>query len=126
MPVPPAEAYRAHNHHLVNAINPITYSRVPITTTSRITELERPTRFVDEQVRGPFRSFHHEHLFTPAGAGITVMVDRVHFDAPLGVVGRLAELAVLDRYLQRLIDTRNAFLKDAAERNRDRWDGSTS
>lgn len=37
------------------------------TMTSRITSLERPNRFVDEQVRGPFRSFHHEHVFARRG-----------------------------------------------------------
>ena len=38
-----------------------THFHVPFTMTSRITELERPHRFVDEQTRGPFRRFHHEH-----------------------------------------------------------------
>ena len=36
------------------------------TMTSRIVELDRPHRFVDEQVKGPFRSFVHEHSFTPS------------------------------------------------------------
>ena len=36
---------------------------VPFRMTSRVTELERPRRFVDEQVRGPFHWFRHEHLF---------------------------------------------------------------
>ena len=38
---------------------------LPFTMTSRIAELQRPQRFVDEQVRGPFASFRHEHLFDP-------------------------------------------------------------
>ena len=37
--------------------------------TSRITAYERPHRFVDEQVRGPFASMRHEHLFEDAGEG---------------------------------------------------------
>lgn len=40
---------------------------LPFTMTSRVTELERPLRFVDEQVRGPFRSFRHEHRFEATG-----------------------------------------------------------
>ena len=91
-----------------------THFHVPFTMTSRITALERPHRFVDDQVRGPFRRFHHEHDFHPSGPG-TVMVDRISFDAPLGPIGRLVEVAVLGAYLQRLIVERGQFLKEAAE-----------
>jgi hypothetical protein len=39
------------------------------TMTSRIAALDRPARFVDEQTRGPFRSFRHEHVFEDDGDG---------------------------------------------------------
>jgi ligand-binding SRPBCC domain-containing protein len=79
------------------------------TMTSVITEWDRPKRFVDEQHKGPFKSFRHEHLFTPFDNG-TQMVDVVEFVAPLGPIGRLVERGVLDRYLRHLIDVRNTFL----------------
>jgi ligand-binding SRPBCC domain-containing protein len=88
---------------------------IPFTMTSRITEWERPHRFVDEQVRGPFQTFHHEHRFEHAG-GTTTMTDRIRFDAPLGPIGRLAERLVLSRYLEKLIEQRGRYLKAAAER----------
>ena len=80
------------------------------TMTSVITEFERPNRFVDEQRSGPFKRFHHEHVFTEAGPGSTSMLDIVEFEAPLGPLGRLAERIALARYLPRLIDQRNAAL----------------
>ena len=82
---------------------------VPWRLTSRITTFERSHRFVDEQVRGPFRRFRHEHLFTATGDG-TRMVDVVEFEAPAGVAGRIAERLVLARYLRRLIEVRNQYL----------------
>lgn len=41
--------------------------------TSRITAFDFPTSFVDEQIRGPFRSFRHVHEFeaTPGGSSRT-------------------------------------------------------
>jgi ligand-binding SRPBCC domain-containing protein len=83
---------------------------------SRIRQFERPKMFVDEQVRGPFAAFRHEHRFhgEPA-SGVTLMVDRVEFQAPLGPLGRFAEILVLRRYLRRLIETRNAYIKQRAE-----------
>jgi ligand-binding SRPBCC domain-containing protein len=90
---------------------------IPWTMTSRIVELDRPRRFVDAQVTGPFHAFRHVHEFTRlAGlAGGTLMVDRVRFEAPFGAVGRVAEQAVLGRYLKHLIEARNRYLRFAAE-----------
>lgn len=79
------------------------------TMTSRITALEPGRRFVDEQVRGPFKRFRHEHLFESVG-GRTRMLDRIDFDAPFGPIGVLAERLVLRRYLAVLIKVRNEHL----------------
>ena len=81
---------------------------VPIRMTSRITAMTEPETFVNEQVRGPFRSFRHEHEFRPDGSG-TLMNDRVEFDAPLGPLGTIAEL-MIGPYLRRLIEKRNAHI----------------
>ena len=77
------------------------------TMTSKITALERPTSFVDQQVRGPFRMFVHEHTFEALGDG-SRMTDRITVGSP--VLGRLAERAILVPYLRRLIRKRNAHL----------------
>ncbi len=84
---------------------------------------EAPHRFVDEQVRGPFACFHHEHRFEPSAGG-TRMVDTITFRAPFGPLGRLAEVVALERYLPRLIRERNASL--ATELGADGRDGSDS
>ena len=75
--------------------------------TSRITALDRPHRFVDEQVRGPFRVFRHEHVFHPEGSG-TLMIDTLTVGSP--VFGAVAERLILVPYLRRLIRQRNAHL----------------
>jgi ligand-binding SRPBCC domain-containing protein len=88
--------------------------------TSRIAKFQRPGLFVDEQVSGPFAAFRHEHRFhaqppaQPATA-VTQLVDLVEFRAPLGLLGRLAEILVLGWYVRHLIESRNAYLKQQAE-----------
>lgn len=77
------------------------------TMTSKITELDRPSRFVDEQVRGPFRSFHHVHEFVRASNGCR-MTDTITVSAPF--FGILAERLVLVPYLKRLMRQRNSAL----------------
>ena len=77
------------------------------TMTSQITALERPSRFVDEQLQGPFRCFRHEHSFTRDGHA-TVMIDTLTISSP--IFGRLAERLVLVPYLRRLMQQRNRHL----------------
>ncbi|MFJ5700239.1 SRPBCC family protein [Arthrobacter sp. NPDC093139] len=86
---------------------------VPLRMTSRITEVQAPDYFVDEQVRGPFRSFRHVHEFSEDADG-TVMLDRIEFAAPLGPLGRLVEKLVLTRYLRKLVEQRNRHLAAGA------------
>jgi ligand-binding SRPBCC domain-containing protein len=82
---------------------------LPLRMTSRITAMDTPDYFVDEQVKGPFRSFRHVHEFTNDEAA-TLMVDRIEFTAPFGPLGRLAEKLFLARYLRNLIESRNQHL----------------
>jgi ligand-binding SRPBCC domain-containing protein len=87
---------------------------IPFTMTSKIVAMEPPDSFVDEQIRGPFRRFRHEHRFTHDGL-VTVMVDTIVFSSPLGPVGRAVDRFGLERYMARLISKRNGFLKHQAE-----------
>ena len=82
---------------------------IPWRMRSRITAFDRPRRFVDEQVRGPFAYFRHEHLFT-SQQNVTRMVDRIEFSAPLGMIGQAVERLVLAGYLKRLVGRRNSHL----------------
>jgi ligand-binding SRPBCC domain-containing protein len=63
------------------------------TLTSRIVAYERPGYFRDSMVRGPFARLDHDHYFVGDGRGGTAMRDVVEFAAPLGLFGRVAEIA---------------------------------
>lgn len=88
---------------------------VPFRMTSAITAYECPTRFVDEQQRGPFRRWWHEHTFVEAN-GVTTMTDTVRYSVPLGPLGVPVDALVLRRYMRRLLATRNEWLRTELER----------
>jgi ligand-binding SRPBCC domain-containing protein len=82
--------------------------------TSRIVDYERPCRFVDQMRRGPFAAWRHEHRFERHFAG-TRMVDVAEYRLPLGPLGGLVDLLLVRRYLRRLLETRNHYVKLVAE-----------
>jgi ligand-binding SRPBCC domain-containing protein len=81
----------------------------------RVTELRRPEYFVDEMTEGAFRSMRHRHEFVAHGAN-TLMRDIVEWRSPLGVLGVLADLIFLKRYLRNFMRARGRFLKTEAEK----------
>ncbi|GAA4203894.1 hypothetical protein GCM10022252_62210 [Streptosporangium oxazolinicum] len=83
--------------------------------TSRISVYDRPGYFVDEQVSGPFKRWHHAHRFRSDGRGGTVMSDVIDFAAPFGFLGAIAEILVLRRYMPMLIRARSRYVKQVAE-----------
>lgn len=87
---------------------------IPFRMTSKITEMTAPDRFVDEQIRGPFRRFHHEHRFETVTSG-TLMFDVIDFASPVGPIGRLIDRLGLERYMTKLIRERNRYLREEAE-----------
>lgn len=81
---------------------------------SLVYDVDRPRRFCDRQVKGPFGAFHHEHVFVPHPLG-TLMRDTVTFRSPFGLVGRVVDRIVMRSYLRRLILQRNDELSATLE-----------
>jgi ligand-binding SRPBCC domain-containing protein len=84
----------------------LTLHRLPVSWLTRIEEWVPGERFVDMQLVGPYRLWHHTHEFRPDGAGGTVMRDTVRWALPYGVAGELARRAFVGRDLERIFDFR--------------------
>ena len=82
---------------------------------TRIALWEPPHRFVDVQLRGPYRLWHHVHAFEPAPGGATVMRDEVRYALPLGPLGALAHAAFVRRDLERIFAFRQREVASWAE-----------
>lgn len=75
---------------------------IPIRWRTEITVFEPPYRFVDRQVRGPYREWIHEHAFEEIG-GQTIIIDNVHYAVP---GGRIVHRLFVKRDLQKIFDFR--------------------
>lgn len=83
--------------------------------TSEITAMDRPTYFQNIMIQGIFRCMKHDHFFRSLSREETEMKSVYCFAAPLPILGRLAEIAFLRRYMQALLRERNAVIKEIAE-----------
>lgn len=79
---------------------------VPVRWRTEITAWEPPHRFVDEQLRGPYRRWVHEHRFERRDGG-TLMTDTVDYAAP---GGRIVERLLVDRDVESIFAHRRAVL----------------
>ena len=71
---------------------------IPVYWRTLIGDYAPPYRFVDEQLRGPYAYWRHEHLFESEG-GSTRMSDRVEYALPRWLPGTL-EAAVHKRLVR--------------------------
>lgn len=89
---------------------------VYITHQSLIPEMIFPTYFVDEQLKGHFKSFKHQHFFEQKENYVEVK-DLLQYETPFGIFGKLFDKLFLKKHLTNFIIHRNAILKDLAEKN---------
>ncbi|QDV89252.1 Polyketide cyclase / dehydrase and lipid transport [Phycisphaerae bacterium RAS2] len=83
----------------------IRWRGLPMRWLTEIVEWEPGRRFVDQQIRGPYRRWHHTHTFEPDGDG-TIMEDIVEYALPLGPIGRLAHALMVRRDVHQIFDYR--------------------
>ena len=82
--------------------------------TSKISGFERPFFFQDEQVKGAFKSFSHQHHFKQLNDRV-LMTDVFEFESPFGIIGRIFNRLVLTNYMRKFLVNRNQVIKEYAE-----------
>lgn len=80
---------------------------IPIRWRTEIEIWEPPVRFVDNQIKGPYRLWHHTHTFEDKNGG-TLMRDRVLYRPPLGA---LANRLIVQRDVQKIFENRYKVLE---------------
>lgn len=78
---------------------------VPLRWRTLIEAWEPPHRFIDTQLRGPYRLWHHTHTFQPRDGG-TLVRDAVRYRLPLGPLGTVFHTLGVRRDLEAIFDFR--------------------
>ncbi len=83
---------------------------IPLIWVSQIEKFQRDRLFVDRQLIGPYRLWHHRHEFEAAGDH-TVIRDEVHYELPLGRLGSIAHQLFVRRDVERIFAYRRATIE---------------
>jgi len=78
---------------------------IPVEWITEITHVKENQFFVDEQRKGPYKIWHHEHHFRETAEGI-LMKDIVTYELPFGKLGKLAHPVLVKKKLEEIFDFR--------------------
>jgi len=79
--------------------------RIPTNWVTEITHVQKYKLFVDEQRVGPYKIWHHEHLFKVEKNGV-LMVDIISYKLPFGIIGRLVNKLFIKKKLNKIFNYR--------------------
>ena len=74
---------------------------IPFFWRTLITDWQPPHRFVDQQLRGPYVFWHHQHTFAERD-GYVLMTDRVHYLSPGWIFEPLIDRLFVRRQLEKI------------------------
>lgn len=78
---------------------------IPLFWMTEITAVVKHQYFIDEQRRGPYKMWHHQHHFSITKQGVE-MTDIVHYELPLGILGQLVHKLFVKKQLDQIFDYR--------------------
>ncbi|KAA1245592.1 SRPBCC family protein [Aquimarina sp. RZ0] len=87
-----------------------------LTHQSKITVLKYPTYFVDEMIKGRFKTFKHQHVFNDNTIH-TEMIDILEYETSYGVFGKILSFLALKKHITQFMTIRNKYIKSKTEYN---------
>ena len=78
---------------------------IPVTWVTEITQVKEMEYFIDNQLVGPYKLWHHQHTIKEINGG-TLMTDLITYAPPLGILGRIANSLMISNKIKQIFDYR--------------------
>lgn len=78
---------------------------IPVEWMTEITQVKEPRLFIDEQRKGIYKFWHHQHHFKPTEHG-TEMTDIIHYEVPLHFLGNIVNTVYVKKKINDIFDYR--------------------
>jgi len=86
------------------------FFNMPIEWVTEITHVRELEYFVDNQLKGPFNFWHHQHFFKEITDGIE-MHDIVNYELPFGKIGEIVGLAMVRTQIIKIFSHRRVVIE---------------
>jgi ligand-binding SRPBCC domain-containing protein len=84
---------------------------IPMKWMTEIAEVKEPSYFVDNQLSGPYKVWHHRHEFKAVEGGVE-MNDEVNYVLPLGFIGRFMHTIFIKKEVEKIFIHRKKVLEE--------------
>jgi len=94
----------------------ITYTLSPlfhisINWATEISQVKEYKYFIDNQIKGPYKIWHHEHHFKETEQGVE-MRDILYYEIPYGFVGRFLHKLIIEKKVNEIFNYREQKIKE--------------
>ena len=76
-----------------------------------ITDYQKPYKFIDQQIKGPYTLWHHTHTFEEKNGG-TLIKDNLKYVIPFGWIGRVIHFIYIKHDINGIFQYRHKILND--------------
>lgn len=83
---------------------------IPLQWVTEITHVRDKQFFVDEQRKGPYTMWHHQHKIEAIDGGV-LMTDIVSYIPPFGILGDIANALFIRKQLKSIFDYRTVAME---------------
>jgi len=84
---------------------------IPMKWITEITAFEKNKFFIDEQIKGPYKVWHHEHHFKTVAGGV-IMTDKLTYDIGWSFLGWLVGRLWVDQQVRNIFSYRRSKLNE--------------
>ena len=84
---------------------------IPLSWMTEITHVKEKKFFVDEQRLGPYKMWHHQHIFEKCEQGVK-MKDIITYIPPFNIIGRIANTLFIEKKVNDIFDYRKKVLDE--------------
>tara|TARA_B110000444_G_scaffold244587_1_gene264189 strand:- start:563 stop:1060 length:498 start_codon:yes stop_codon:yes gene_type:complete len=88
------------------------FKLIALNWVTEISHVKEGSYFIDNQVSGPYKMWHHEHRFKSNTDGTTEIIDKVKYKVPFYILGRLMHKILIKRKLLEIFTFRQKQIND--------------
>ena len=82
------------------------FKLVTLNWITEISQVKEGSYFIDNQISGPYKMWHHEHHFKSNNDGTTEIIDKVKYKLPFYILGRISHKIFIKRKLIKIFNFR--------------------